>query len=131
MGRRFPWLAFGALVFGPALLQAQQPATTTSTAQPLALSLDEALRRATGTSEAVAIARSGEQRARGQLGQAKSALMPQLGTTVNWQKQLQNQFASIAKSAGAVDTGAGETPSFTRLVRYEESIYSAGVRFRF
>ena len=25
----------------------------------------------------------------------------------------------------------GETPSFTRLVRYEESIYSAGVRFRF
>ena len=25
----------------------------------------------------------------------------------------------------------GDTPSFTRLIRYEESIYSAGVRFRF
>ncbi len=117
MGRQFRRLALGALFLGPVALGAQQPVSTG--AAPLALSLDEALRRATGTSEAVAIARSGEQRARGQLGQAKSALMPQLGTTVNWQKQIQNQFANIARSAGAVDSGAGTTPSFTRVFASE------------
>lgn len=119
MGRQFRRLALGVLVLGPAALPAQQPATTPVSTAPLALSLDEALRRATGTSESVAIARSGEQRARGQLGQAKSTLLPQLGATVNWQKQLQNQFAEIAKSAGAVDTGAGTQPSFTRIFASE------------
>jgi outer membrane protein TolC len=112
-------LALGALVFAPAMLEAQQPSTTNSTGQPLPLSLDEALRRAVGASENVVIAKSGEQRARGQIFQAKSVLMPQLATTVNWQKQLQNQFASIARSAGAVDSGAGTTPSFTRIFASE------------
>lgn len=134
MGRQFRGLALGALAHGalaagaltsgalglaPARLEAQQPATTTNNGQPLPLSLEEALRRATGASENVAIAKAGEERAHGQLGQAKSALMPQLATTVNWQKQLQNQFASIAKSAGAVDSGAGTQPSFTRIFASE------------
>lgn len=119
MGRQFRMLALGALALGPAMLGAQQPAATNSSGQPLPLSLDEALRRAVGASENVVIAKSGEQRARGQLGQAKSVLMPQLATTVNWQKQLQNQFASIARSAGAVDSGAGSTPSFTRIFASE------------
>ena len=65
MGRKITRLAIGALLLGPALLGAQQPATTTTNGQPFALSLDEALRRATGASENVIIARSGEQRARG------------------------------------------------------------------
>lgn len=64
---------------------------------PRPLTLVEAIERVTGVSESVALARAGAQRARGQLGQARSALLPQVNTSLNWQKQLQNQFAAVSR----------------------------------
>lgn len=94
----------GSAVSAPAL-RAQPAATGTATGTaPRALSLAEALRMAGGESEQIAIARAGALRAKGQLGQARSALLPQLATTMNWQKQLQNQFAAISERS---DNGSG------------------------
>ncbi len=76
---------------------AQQSATT----QPVTLTLQDALAKAGVASEAVAIARAGELRAKGQHYQARSALLPQLSASFAWQKTLQNQFNEISKRAGA------------------------------
>lgn len=85
-----------------------RPATT-----PVPLTLEEALRRAGATSEVVGTARAGVDRARGQQAQARSALLPQVGTTLSWQKQLENQFAAITRRAGSGDgdTGGGGADS--------------------
>ena len=101
---------------------AAQPAAPSGGA-PRPLSLAEALTLATGESEQIAIARAGSLRAQGQLGQARSALFPQLATTMNWQKQLQNQFAAISErssrnssggSGGSDTTSAADNP-ITRI----------------
>lgn len=113
MGIHITRVALCLLVLSPAVLQAQQSPTSTASGAPLTLSLDEALRLAAGTSESIALARAGEQRSRGQLGQARSLLMPQLATTLNWQKQLQNQFAAISKRANAGNTGGNSGGSDT------------------
>jgi outer membrane protein TolC len=94
----------------PGALHAQAPQA------PTPLSLAEALRLAKGSSESVGLARAGEQRARGQVGQRRAALLPQVNTTLNWQKQLQNQFAAIAarsnsSGAGGGTGGGGDTTS--------------------
>jgi outer membrane protein TolC len=75
------------------------------------LSLADALRLARGASESVELAKAGAQRARGQQLSARSALFPQVNTTANWQKQLQNQFAAIASRSGAGSTGGADTSS--------------------
>ncbi|MEQ1693955.1 MAG: TolC family protein, partial [Gemmatimonas sp.] len=123
MARTRTILAALSLAAGPMVLRAQ-PGTATGT--PMTLSLNDALRLATGTSEQVALARAGEQRARGQQLQARSVLLPQVSTTVNWQKQLQNQFAAISKRAGTggstgTDTSAAgdATSSITRIFASE------------
>jgi outer membrane protein TolC len=82
-------------------------AQTTPTTTPRTLSLSEALALAKGTSENIALARAGEQRARGQVGQRRSALLPQVNTSLNWQKQLQNQFAAISERSGSNNAGGG------------------------
>jgi len=79
------------------------------TGAPLPLTLAEALRLASGESETITLARAGAQRAKGQQAQARSARLPQLATTLNWQKQLQNQFAAIAQRAAAQSPGTGGT----------------------
>ena len=93
-----------ATVIAPRIASAQ----TSVAGTPRPLSLAEALTLATGESEQIAIARAGVLRAQGQLGQARSALMPQLATTLNWQKQLQNQFAAIARRS---NNGSGGGPN--------------------
>ncbi len=82
---------------------------------------------ATGSSESITLARAAEQRTRGQQAQARSALLPQLGTTLNWQKTLQNQFAAISSksSSGTTTTpkdtsaAASATSSITRIFASE------------
>lgn len=119
--------ATGISAFIPVVLYAQtvQPRTTSA---PTVLSLADALQLATGTSEQVAIAKAGEQRARGQQLQARSARLPQLGTTLNWQKQLQNQFAAATKSATrntpVTDTTSGDDPTagFARIFASEYNL---------
>ncbi len=86
----------------PMSVRAQQPA-------PRPISLAEALRLAGSTSETVAIARAGETRARGALGSARSALLPQVSTTLSWQKTLQNQFAAISKRASSGSSNSGNS----------------------
>ena len=75
--------------------------------EPLRLPLADAIRLATGTSEQIALARASILRARGQQSQARSALLPQVGTTLNYQKQLQNQFQAISERAGGANQGGG------------------------
>jgi len=103
-------LAIALLSAASAPAHAQQ---TTSTA-PMPLTLAEALRLATGASESIGLAQAGAQRANGQQFQARSALMPQLGTSLSWQKTLQNQFAAISSrssSGSGGGTGGSDTSS--------------------
>ncbi len=93
-------VALSLTILTPAVTTAQQPA-------PRPLSLADALSLARSTSENVAIARAGEQRARGQVGQRRSASLPQIGTTLTWQRQLQNQFAAIAERYGGSSNNTG------------------------
>jgi outer membrane protein TolC len=87
---------------------AQAPAA--GPARPL--SLEEALALATGTSESLGIARAGVDRARGQQMQARSALLPQVNTSLNYQRQLQNQFQAITERfARGNDGGTGGPPA--------------------
>ena len=70
-------------------LQGQGPTS------PRSLSLEEALALAGGSSEAVGLAEAGVLRSRGQQYQARSALLPQVSSSLNYAKQLQNQFQAI------------------------------------
>ncbi len=76
-------------------------------AAALTLTLAEALRLAGASSEAIGLAQAGAQRARGQQFQARSALMPQLATSLGWQKALQNQFQAITQRSNNNGGGGG------------------------
>ncbi len=111
----------GALALAALAIGARGVSAQSAGGAPLSLSLDAALRLASGSSEQVALARAGEQRSRGLLAQARSAFLPTVNTSLNWQKQLQNQFAAASRGGGAptgggADTtgGAAENP-FTRI----------------
>lgn len=99
------------------------PHQLTAQSAPRPLSLAEALTLAGASSESVALAKAGADRARGQFGQARSALLPQVNTTLQWQKQLQNQFAALTErfgnqdggnNGGGADTSAADNP-ITRI----------------
>ncbi len=125
--RHFPLLARATVVnpitltrafvaaAGVVLLQgsvaAQAPGQPPVSQSAQALSLADAIRIATGSSEQLDLARAGRVRARGQYYQARSQLLPQLGTTLNYQKTLQNQFASLSKSTpGGADSSITSNP---------------------
>ncbi len=93
---------------------AQQDASQrASSGTPVALTLLEALRMAAGESETIGLAQAGVQRANGQQYQARSVLLPQLGTTLNWQKALENQFAAITRRSGSGDNNGGGADTST------------------
>lgn len=92
--------------------QAQSPASGGAASVPL--TLVEALRIAIGASETIGLAQAGAQRANGQQFQTRSALLPQVNSSFNYQKALQNQFAAIsAKSStpSSTTTGGKDTSS--------------------
>jgi outer membrane protein TolC len=99
-------LSLTLLAFAPSLGAAQSAPAQPS---PRPLSLAEALKLAGATSEQVAIAKAGEQRARGVLGSARSALLPQVNTTLDWRKTLENQFAAISKRANSGSSSGGSS----------------------
>jgi len=76
---------------------------------PRPLSLENALSLAAGSSESVGLARAGLARARGQQYQARSALLPQVTTSLNYQKQLQNQFEAITRRFSSGDSGGSDS----------------------
>ncbi len=83
-------------------------ASAASSVTPRALSLVEALAIASGTSEGIGLAQAGVDRARGQQLQARSAILPQVNASFNYQRQLQNQFQAITERFAAPDTGGGD-----------------------
>ncbi|HRN54298.1 MAG TPA: helix-turn-helix domain-containing protein, partial [Gemmatimonadaceae bacterium] len=81
------------LLLTPPSLDAQSTASVpASQAAPNALSLGDALRMAEQRSADVRAAAAGADRARGQLRQANSALLPQINGNANYQSALQLQF---------------------------------------
>lgn len=132
-----------SVVLAPAV-RAQAPADPP--VRPLAL--DEALRLAARSSEALLIARAALQRADGQYMAARSQGLPQVNATASYQRQLQNQFNAIARSAGSgsgsgsgtgSDSGSGGgngTAAFTRVfaspnnvvlgLTAQQTVYAAG-----
>lgn len=94
-------MAIGLVICGAAPLAAQ------STPPVRPLSLAEALTIARGASENVELAKAGAQRARGQQLSARSAMLPQVGTTLSWQKQLQNQFSALTNRSSGSGSGTG------------------------
>lgn len=59
------------------------------------ISLDEALRAAVAQSEALRIADAGVMRARGQVAQARSQYLPQVGASFNYTRTLKSQFEAL------------------------------------
>lgn len=86
----------------PSAALAQQP----QAAQPIDLSLADALRMAEQKSENVRIAVAGVARARGQQRQADSQLLPQLDGSASYTRAIQSQFQAISERF-APDTGSG------------------------
>ncbi len=78
---------------------AQQPGA----AQPLQISLAQAVRVAVAKSEAVGIARAGIMRARGQVAEARAAFFPQLSLAGGYTRTLQTQYSAFNRlfSAGS------------------------------
>lgn len=86
-------------------------AVASSTAPGRRLTLSEALELAKRSSESVEIAKAGVVRARGQQYQARSAALPQLSASANYQKTLQNQFQAISKKSAPATSGPDTSSS--------------------
>ena len=89
-----------ALLAGLLLALAAPLAAQNATLAPRSLSLDEAVRLATGASEDVGIARAGVDRAEGQRRQARSGFFPQLTGGATYTRTIKSQF-DIARNAVA------------------------------
>ncbi len=89
-----------ALLAGLSLAFTAPLAAQDATLAPRALSLEEAVRLATGASEAVGIARAGVDRAEGQRRQVRSGFFPQLAGGAAYTRTLKSQF-DIARDAAA------------------------------
>lgn len=102
-----------ALAVAMILLASSVSAQTQPQAQAAAgtqLSLDEALRMAESQSEAVRIARAGQQRAEGQRIQAKSQYFPQVYGSAGYTRTLKSQYSGLSSGA-AVDTTTPTAPA--------------------
>ncbi|MEO5510567.1 MAG: TolC family protein, partial [Longimicrobiales bacterium] len=98
------------------------------------LSIEEALRLATGTSEQITVASAGVSRARGQQLQAKSQYFPQLNGSVNYSRALASEFADIfgSGSSDTTSTAPGDTTSgggidFSELPFGRKNTYTFGL----
>ncbi len=111
---------------------AQQTTPTTSASNAAAgarrVTLAEALEMARRSSESVEIAKAGVTRARGQQLQARSAALPQLSASANYQKTLQNQFEALSRKAAPVttkpDTSSGGSLAENPLTKIFASPYT-------
>ena len=97
-------LALAAILLPSAALTAQQPVTAVAPAgRPL--SLDEAIRLAARESEGLQIARAGVTRAEGQQVQARSQYLPQVNSSLAYNRTLKSQFSALA-GGSAPDTSS-------------------------
>ncbi|MFN8582272.1 MAG: TolC family protein [Gemmatimonadaceae bacterium] len=92
-----------------------------------ALSLDEALRLATGQSEAVKIAEAGVLRAQGQALQARSQYLPQLSGAATYTRTLKSQFEALRTSPPTPPPSVPPAPAHDTTTYYTPcSRYLAG-----
>jgi outer membrane protein TolC len=97
-------------VFLPIPAAAQTP-------QTLVLSLDDALRIASGESESVWVAQSGVLRALGNEEVARSGLFPQLSASALYTRTLKSQFSNL-NIGGSGGSGGGQSLPFGRTNQY-------------
>lgn len=110
-------LTAAAIAMSPALLGAQsQPA---SPGAGVALSLDDAVRRAESQSEAVQIARAGVRRAEGQRMQARSQLLPQIYGSAGYTRTLRSQYSGLSGPAPDTTVPASPEPPCDDYLRGE------------
>jgi outer membrane protein len=96
-----------ALPLATPTLQGQAPARPATIAPTTSLSLHDALAMAEQRSAGVRAAAAGADRARGQLRQVNSALLPQVNGAANYQRALQLQFQEIANQFPDTSAGSG------------------------
>jgi outer membrane protein TolC len=99
----------------PVNAPANAPRGAPTAAAPSALSLGDALRMAEQRSAGVRAAVAGADRARGELRQANSQLLPQVNGAASYQRALQLQFQEIAEqfpdtSSGGAGGGLADSP---------------------
>src|SRR5687768_546163 len=112
--RRGAGLAVAALLCAAGSVAAQTPTGASRAPSPNArpISLEDALRLAESTSEAVRAARAGVDRARGDQMRARSQLLPQVYGSAGYTKTLQSQFEGLA-SGGAPAPDPANGPDTT------------------
>lgn len=96
---RFPSLSLLPSVALAALTLAAGPLQGQDTPGARRISLEEALRLASGQSEQVEIARAGVLRAEGDVLRARAARLPQLGASASYQRTLASQFEGVGGGA--------------------------------
>jgi outer membrane protein len=105
-----------AVLVGNSLLRAQE--TPPGSPRVILLSLDDALRIASGESETVWVAEAGVMRSLGNERISRSGLFPQLSGTASYTRTLRSQFSDI--NFGGSDSGSGATDAlpFGRTNQY-------------
>lgn len=93
--RRLGWTLAAALAAAPAALAAQEPAAAAAGARgdTVALSLDQAVRRALGESEEIRLARTQVELADAQVREARSGILPQVNAQVGYTRTFASSFS--------------------------------------
>lgn len=132
-------LALATLLASPAALTAQAapsaqptpsvPAATSTRADTVALSLADALGRATGQSEEVRLARSQVDLASTQVKAARSAALPQLDASLAYQRTYESPFSGGGSSSPSIPSfNPDSTASVEQRLRYlEQNTPDAGL----
>jgi len=103
----------------------------TATADSQQISLEQAVARAKVSSEAVAMARAGAQRAVAEVRQARSGGLPQLGLALGYTRTLESEYSGVLADSASPLSGLSGLP-FGQANRYEmgvtasHTLYSGG-----
>lgn len=122
----------GTALAGAGSSQQTPPPTVQETAgQPrvLLLSLEDALRIASGESETVWVAQGGAMRAVGSELAARSGLFPQLSGTASYTRTLRSQFSGInfgGGSGGGADLPFGRTNQYSLGLNLSQLVFDGG-----
>src|SRR5690348_654571 len=87
-----------SVLLAPAVVTAQQPASTAIPSGPM--TLDQVLDLAATRSESIAIALAGVRRAEGEQVRARSALFPQLTLSGGYDRALASEFSGLFDNFG-------------------------------
>ena len=115
------------LVLAPAVLSSQQvrPATSDAAPETVRLTMEEAVRRALETGDEVRLARAALQQADGQISQAWASALPEIRTSLTYQRTFASVFSSAGESSGPpMDPFEPDTTApVTDRLRYLEDEY--------